>query len=269
MAGSPMFVARLLKSSTFTLAQVNRLFVAGSIPISKLVGGGGSVDFGVGPILVDDIRQSTAGSAHFGMTLQDNVASAWHLHESTNDYINIRTSNGTEKVSFGNAVTNPAFETLGTGTWTFGGAVVAASGFTGPLTGNVTGDISGTAVHVSTAAGTGASGGTAPTFTGTAPLGAVDSTALFSGTGGAAAGQVFTTTDNQTMTLNQCAGMLLVTVGGNFCVILSNTAVVGAPAVLTVAGKLATDAGVYSIFNGLAPVGAVASHTHTGPSHTH
>lgn len=112
-------------------------------------------------------------------------------------------------------------------------------------------------------------GTTAPTFTGTAPLGAFNTTAAFSGTGLSAVGQVLTSTDNQTMTLNQCAGMLLISATGNVVVIVSNTAVTGAPAVFTVLGKATTDAGVYSVLNGLAPVGSVATHTHTSAAHTH
>ncbi len=109
----------------------------------------------------------------------------------------------------------------------------------------------------------------APAFTGTVPLAAVNVTPVFSGTGCGAVGQVITTTDTQTMAANQCAGMLFVSDGtpGNCCVILSNTAVNGAVAVLTVAGFAQTAAGAYRIFNGLAPVGTVAAvptatHTH-------
>lgn len=109
-----------------------------------------------------------------------------------------------------------------------------------------------------------ASGATAPAFTGTTPLGAFNPTAIFSGTGQSSAGQVITTTDNQTMTLNQCAGMLFISATHGPYYILSNTAVIGAPAVLTVYGTApTTDAGTYKIINGLAPVGTVASHTHT------
>lgn len=108
----------------------------------------------------------------------------------------------------------------------------------------------------------------APTFTGTAPLGAFNTTALFSGTGQASAGQVITTTDNQTMTLNQCAGMLFISATHGPYYIASNTAVSGAPAVLTIYGTApTTDAGTYRIINGLAPVGTIAAvptatHTH-------
>lgn len=119
------------------------------------------------------------------------------------------------------------------------------------------------------------SGGTpaAQTFTGTLPTAAVDlATPRFSGTGTTAVGQVITTTDNQTMTLNQCAGMWLVQTGTATTVpvlILSNTAVTNAPAVLTVQGVAATVAGTYKIVASLAPVGtnsasaALSTHTHT------
>lgn len=98
----------------------------------------------------------------------------------------------------------------------------------------------------------------AGTFTGTAGK-VVNNTPAFTGTGLTAAGQVLTTTDNQTMTLNQCAGMILISATGNAAVeIVSNTAVTGAPAVLTVVGKATTDAGVYSIFTGVTPAGTFA-----------
>lgn len=80
-------------------------------------------------------------------------------------------------------------------------------------------------------------------------------TALFSGTGMTAAGQVMTSTDNQTMTLNQCAGMWLVITGTPATppvLIISNTAVTGAPAVLTCQGAVATDAGTYAIYGNTA-----------------
>ena len=125
-----------------------------------------------------------------------------------------------------------------------------------------------TAVHVSTPSGTGASGATAPEFTGTAATAAEIN--AFTGSGYATAGQVVTTTDNQTMTLNQCAGMWLITATKPPCLIASNTAVAGAPAVLTVYGAApATTAEGYRILAAPTPVGTVASHTHTGPSHTH
>ena len=98
----------------------------------------------------------------------------------------------------------------------------------------------------------------AQTFTGTAPASDLNyATPAFSGTGLTAAGQVMTTTDNQTMTLNQCAGMWLLAATGATppMLIVSNTAVTGAPAVLTVQGAAATDAGAYKILKALTPVG--------------
>ena len=81
---------------------------------------------------------------------------------------------------------------------------------------------------------------------------------VFSGTGTTAAGQVITTTDNQTMTLNQCEGMWLVQATGSTPpnLIISNTAVTGAPAVLTVQGAANTDAGTYKIVSGFPGTGA-------------
>ena len=74
---------------------------------------------------------------------------------------------------------------------------------------------------------------------------------IFSGTGLTAAGQVITTTDNQTMALNACAGMWLISATGATSpnLILSNTATTLTPAVLTVQGSANTDAGAYSIVN--------------------
>lgn len=78
---------------------------------------------------------------------------------------------------------------------------------------------------------------------------------VFSGTGQSSAGQVITTTDNQTMTLNQCAGMWFVSDTHGPYLIVSNTAVTGAPAVLTVMGDApTTDAGAYKILKGATPV---------------
>jgi hypothetical protein len=97
----------------------------------------------------------------------------------------------------------------------------------------------------------------AQTFTGTAATAA--GAVAFSGTGQSSSGQVITTTDNQTMTLNQCAGMWLIQATGATPpnLILSNTAVTGAPAVLTVQGSANTDAGTYKIVQNTSGTGAV------------
>jgi hypothetical protein len=109
----------------------------------------------------------------------------------------------------------------------------------------------------------GTTGATAPAFTGTP--GARAETLAFTGTGFTTSGQVVTTSDSQTMTLNQCANMWLITATHAPCLIISNTAVSGAPAVLTVFGAAPpTTAEDYKILTSPAPAGTVASHTHSG-----
>jgi hypothetical protein len=103
----------------------------------------------------------------------------------------------------------------------------------------------------------------------------------FTGTGVTAVAQVMTTTDNQTMGLNQCAGMWIYPVTGATppVLILSNTAVTGAPAVFTVQGVAFTDAGAYYVVGNQPPAfmgAALAGHTHSttgttdaGAAHKH
>lgn len=108
------------------------------------------------------------------------------------------------------------------------------------------------------------------TYTDGATSGALNlASPAFSGTGLTAAGQVITTTDNQTMTLNQCAGMWLISATGATPpnLILSNTAVTGAPAVLTVQGAASTDAGAYKIVKNLT-VGSVTALSGTAAAQT-
>jgi len=105
-------------------------------------------------------------------------------------------------------------------------------------------------------------------FTGTSPVSSLNlGTPAFSGTGLTASGQAITTTDTQTMTENQCAGMWLVPVTQvtPAVLILSNTAVSAAAAVLTVQGVAFTDSGTYKVVKSLTPIGtnaAEATHTH-------
>lgn len=114
------------------------------------------------------------------------------------------------------------------------------------------------------------------TYTDAATSGALNvGTPVFSGTGQSSAGQVITTTDNQTMTLNQCAGMHFISATHGPYIIASNTAVTGAPAVLTIYGTApTTDAGTYKIvrnigvgsvsaLSGTAAAQVQSSHTHT------
>jgi hypothetical protein len=123
----------------------------------------------------------------------------------------------------------------------------------------------------SAAEGTGATGGTAPAFTGTAPTRAVGSADIASGTGYATAGQVVTTTETTfTATLNQYAGCWLLAATKAPCLIVSHPAATAEALALTVQGAPpATTAEGFRILGAPTPVGAVASHTHTGPSHTH
>lgn len=97
----------------------------------------------------------------------------------------------------------------------------------------------------------------AQTFSGLGANSAVNIAGPFkTGTGQSSAGQVITTTDNQTMTLNQCAGMWFVSATHGPYLIESNTAVTGAPAVLTIVGTApTTDAGTYQILTGVTPAG--------------
>ena len=111
----------------------------------------------------------------------------------------------------------------------------------------------------------------APTFTGTAPITGLNyATPAFTGTGLTASGQAMTTTDAQTMTVNQCAGMFLLaaTAATPPMLIVSNTAVTAAAAVLTVIGAAATDAGAYKVLKTLTPIGTNSAPTLTGTATT-
>lgn len=92
-----------------------------------------------------------------------------------------------------------------------------------------------------------------------------------SGTGLTAAGQVVTTTESFTATLNQYAGGLLLPVGNPPQVITSHAAVNNAPLVLTVRGEATTNAGTFDVLNisapaftGSATTGAVAAEVVNG-----
>lgn len=107
-----------------------------------------------------------------------------------------------------------------------------------------------------------ATSATAPAFTGTAATTAVG-TPLLSGTGLTAAGQVVTTTDNKTVTLDQYAGCWLLGATTPPCKIVSHPAATNAPVAFTVKGATGTDGGVYEVLAAPTPAGSVASHTHT------
>lgn len=87
-------------------------------------------------------------------------------------------------------------------------------------------------------------------------------TSELSGTGTTAAGQVITTTDSQTCTLNQFRGKWLIQATGATPpnLILSNAAATSAPIAFTVQGVANTDAGSYNVLgNGMSGVTLMAS----------
>ncbi len=55
-------------------------------------------------------------------TLTDNTTNALDLQESTNNYININTTNSAENIAFGNGTTNPSFSFVGSGALTVAGS---------------------------------------------------------------------------------------------------------------------------------------------------
>jgi hypothetical protein len=118
------------------------------------------------------------------------------------------------------------------------------------------------------AAGTTPTASTAPAFTGSSAT--TGEQLHVAGVGFATVGQVVTTTDPQTLALNECAGMWLITATQAPCLIVSHPACVGAPADFTVMGLApVTAAEAYQVLRAPTPAGAVASHAHAGPSHTH
>lgn len=51
-------------------------------------------------------------------SIDDNSGTAWRLTQGSNPYINVATTNSSEKVSIGNSTTNPSYEFLGPGSLT-------------------------------------------------------------------------------------------------------------------------------------------------------
>ena len=91
---------------------------------------------------------------------------------------------------------------------------------------------------------------------------AINPTPLVTGTGMTASGQTMTSTDSKTATLDQYKGCLLYCAGHGPYPITGNTAVTGAPLVLTI-GTIAptTDAGVYGIYGGPSHIHAAGTLT--------
>lgn len=147
-----------------------------------------------------------------------------------------------------------------------GGVTPAGTNSTSAVTGTGTGSVTPLGTN-----GTSAVTGTG-TFVGVSS-GSLDlTTPAFNGTGFSTAGQVVTTTDNKTMALNECAGMWLIADALSSTapvLIISNTAVTGAPAVLTVVGTApVTDAGTYKIVKNILPTGSVTALSATAAAQT-
>lgn len=62
--------------------------------------------------------------------IADNLGLAWRLREGSNDYLLVDTTDGSEAMAFGNAVTNPDFSFLGTGLFQVDGDANFQSGAT-------------------------------------------------------------------------------------------------------------------------------------------
>jgi hypothetical protein len=74
--------------------------------------------------------------------LPDNIAAAFRLRESTNDYLSVTTTNSTEALVLGNATTNPDFTFLGNGQFRIASLDCTSFGNGGALTADATGVIS-------------------------------------------------------------------------------------------------------------------------------
>lgn len=80
------------------------------------------------PALSQAISPTWTGTHIFSVV--DNTANAWEVLQGSDVYINVRTSNASESIVFGNTSINPVYTFLGTGVTTIGGAVTGASSFT-------------------------------------------------------------------------------------------------------------------------------------------
>jgi hypothetical protein len=83
-----------------------------------------------------DLNAGTAGmnlvtTGDMDLSIKDNGATAWLLHEGAQNYILLNTTDGSEAMSFGNASSNPLFSFLGSGQVDFAGPVDMNAAFTG------------------------------------------------------------------------------------------------------------------------------------------
>ena len=87
-----------------------------------------SADGNNGQVLMTNGGGILSWNTIFTTNLDDNVNDALDIQEGSNDYINVRTVNGSESVAFGNSTTNPAFQFLGSGTTTLSGDLAVNGG---------------------------------------------------------------------------------------------------------------------------------------------
>jgi hypothetical protein len=81
------------------------------------------------------VVQLTSGggiSSNTDIAIQDNIATAFLVHQSADAYISITTTNAAEKIDFGNASTNPEYEFLGSGGVTINGKLTVVGAIDPP-----------------------------------------------------------------------------------------------------------------------------------------
>lgn len=71
---------------------------------------------------------SLSGTTAVSAIVPDNTANAFRVLEGANEYVKVTTTNSSEAITLGNATTNPAITTLGTGQITLTGNVNAPAG---------------------------------------------------------------------------------------------------------------------------------------------
>jgi len=84
-----------------------------------------------------DLKAGTGGmnlvcaTGQMDLSIKDDDAVSWLLHEGVRNYIKVVTTDGSEQMEFGNATTNPLFNFLGSGQVDFAGPVDMNAAFTG------------------------------------------------------------------------------------------------------------------------------------------
>lgn len=96
-------------SHTWSLAIDSNIF------LNIAATGDGAGGIGLGTVTI-------GGQMLFSVT--DNLTTSWRISEGANNYLLLTTTNAAEKIDFGNATTNPAYNFLGSGSSLFKGNVV-------------------------------------------------------------------------------------------------------------------------------------------------